>query len=598
MNRNTSTKQLEYYFGKSADPILVTNVEGKIQYVNHAWEKLTGYRLREIRGKNPQFLGSGKTPQTAYKLIWSALLKGKSIVTEDVIDKRKNGTEYRIRSTFYPLRENNANRFYVQVLHDITKKTKIENELKLHSILLNKMQEGVCLVSVSDGTIVYCNKKFERMLGYNKNELLNKDVSIVNYGSPTEASRMAQQIMQKLKRQGMASYTIQNRKKDGTPIWCKVHTVEFNHSHYGKVWVAVHADISKEKSYLDKIADSEKQLHDFVRDASDGIFIADYNGRYTYVNNMGCRMLGYSRRELTGKTIVDIIPREDVKRLWAERKYLTTGRTIVSEWLLVKKDGTHLPVEVSAKILSDGRWLGLVRDIREKRKLEHMRDRFISMISHELKSPITAINAFAQVIKKIASTNKVQKSKKTVYLAEQIVIQSKQLTRLVNDLLTLGKIQTAKLVINKQRFNIDVLIKEITDQLQFTTKTHHIFYKDRMPQMVYADKERISQVLTNLLTNAIKYSPESDKIIVRLDSNKNELLVSVQDFGPGIPREEQKRIFDSFYRVNEKSNEGGSTSMGLGLYISSEIIKKHKGKIWVESNAGKGTTFLFSLPLR
>jgi signal transduction histidine kinase len=137
---------------------------------------------------------------------------------------------------------------------------------------------------------------------------------------------------------------------------------------------------------------------------------------------------------------------------------------------------------------------------------------------------------------------------------------------------------------------------DVVEQMQRVSENHQLVTEFGRSKTVFADRERIGQVLTNFLSNAIKYSPDAQKIIIKTQSTKEEMITSVQDFGLGIPKEKQRQVFVRFFRVNDAKRES-FPGLGLGLFISSEIIQRHKGKIWVESKDGKGSTFYFSIPL-
>lgn len=159
------------------------------------------------------------------------------------------------------------------------------------------------------------------------------------------------------------------------------------------------------------------------------------------------------------------------------------------------------------------------------------------------------------------------------------------------------RLQTGNLKLYKKEFSMDTLLKDIVEIFTFTDDTHTVTYDGTLSVRVHADKERIGQVVTNLITNAIKYSPKADKVLVDLKKEGKKIIVSVQDFGKGIPKVQQEKIFERFYRSKSKEDEKVE-GLGLGLYISSEIVREHKGKMWVESNGRKGSTFYFSIPLK
>ena len=167
----------------------------------------------------------------------------------------------------------------------------------------------------------------------------------------------------------------------------------------------------------------------------------------------------------------------------------------------------------------------------------------------------------------------------------------------INDVLDLSKIQAGKLALQKTFVDLNTLVKETVETLQLTTKKHQLLVVGAVNTQVWADQDRIGQVLTNLLANAIRYAPEPGNILVHLSEEENAVTLAVQDFGIGIPPEHQAKIFERYYRVGGKT-ENTFPGLGMGLYISHEIVQHHGGCMWVDSAVGKGSTFSFSLPLK
>jgi PAS domain S-box-containing protein len=233
-------------------------------------------------------------------------------------------------------------------------------------------------------------------------------------------------------------------------------------------------------------------------------------------------------------------------------------------------------------------------DITERKQMENQKDDFIGIVSHELKTPLTSIMIFSQLLEKHL---KKTKDKKGDYFLSKMTGQMERLTQLMASFVNVYKIQSGKLALHKKSFDIDSLISEVVSDFQYTTKSHIVEHIKSTKAIVFADKERVAQVLINLISNAIKYSPGADKVAINAYKDSKNVTVSVQDFGLGIPKEEQGKIFDRFFRVRGKK-ENNITGLGLWLYISKEIVLQHKGKIWIESTEGKGSTFSFSLPLK
>ncbi len=235
------------------------------------------------------------------------------------------------------------------------------------------------------------------------------------------------------------------------------------------------------------------------------------------------------------------------------------------------------------------------RELHREKEIEKLKDEFVAIASHELKTPITTVKAFANLLDKRL---KGSKDKNSALLASKIDTQVDKLTRLADELMDVSRIESGKLVLKKSKFDIySLLAKTITD-LQHTVPSHQFVNQIKSLPKVSGDKARIEQVILNLLANAVKYSPEGTKIIITAHTNRRELTISVQDFGPGIPKHELTKIFKRFYRTADNSKDKQSVSgIGLGLYIADVIIKQHNGKIWAKSTLGKGSTFSFSLAL-
>jgi signal transduction histidine kinase len=174
--------------------------------------------------------------------------------------------------------------------------------------------------------------------------------------------------------------------------------------------------------------------------------------------------------------------------------------------------------------------------------------------------------------------------------------QLNKLTKLIGDLLDMSRMQTGQLDLQKESFALDALVQETVENVQAATSTHLLLIERRVEAQVFGDKDRIGQVLVNLLTNAIKYSPQADRVIVRVSQDQENAIVSVQDFGIGIDESYHQRVFERFYQVTDPE-EKTYPGLGIGLYISGEIVERHQGRIWVESKKGEGATFSIALPL-
>jgi PAS domain S-box-containing protein len=238
-------------------------------------------------------------------------------------------------------------------------------------------------------------------------------------------------------------------------------------------------------------------------------------------------------------------------------------------------------------------YIGACVDISEQKNLQQQKDDFIGIASHELKTPVTSIKGYAQVLEKMLQK---KGDTKEAMMMSRMDAQIRRLTNLIGDLLDVTKINSGKLQFNDAAFDFNGMVKELVEDLQRTTEQHSLVEDLHPTGLVFGDKERISQVITNLVTNAIKYSPSADKIIIHTYVKNNEAMLCVEDYGIGIPADKLENVFEQFYRVSGNMQHT-FPGLGLGLYISSEIIKREGGRIWVNSAEGKGSTFCFALPL-
>lgn len=228
----------------------------------------------------------------------------------------------------------------------------------------------------------------------------------------------------------------------------------------------------------------------------------------------------------------------------------------------------------------------------ESQKAIALRDEFISVASHELRTPLTSLKMYTQVLTKLQ-----QQKGEDIRSLERMDAQINKLTLLVQDLLNVSRFQSGKFEYHDSYFDLNDLVTEVVENILATISTHAIDIKGAISKKVWGDRDRIAQVLTNLLTNAIKYSPKADKVIVHLTPEKDSAVVTVQDFGIGIEKYHLNKLFERFYRVTDQKDKM-FPGLGLGLYISNEIVKRYGGKMEVVSHRGKGSRFSFVIPFK
>jgi two-component system sensor histidine kinase VicK len=241
-------------------------------------------------------------------------------------------------------------------------------------------------------------------------------------------------------------------------------------------------------------------------------------------------------------------------------------------------------------------WVSARKQLEDARKLEEIRKSdFIAIVSHELKTPLTSLKGYLQLMQ-MKSRDKEELSFFNSF-SEKSLSQIEKMHAMIKGFLDVARLESGKLVLNLQPVFIDELIAEGVEEAMLLSQSHEIVIKPCVPRVILADKEKIVQILDNLLSNAIKYSPLGKIIEVSCTFSETEVVVEVKDQGMGIKAHQMERLFDRFYRVETKHTKGIS-GFGIGLYLCSEIIRLHQGRIWAESEVGVGSSFFFSLPLQ
>jgi len=335
----------------------------------------------------------------------------------------------------------------------------------------------------------------------------------------------------------------------------------------------------------------------------DTAFLLQIGGDISSWNLGSEKIFGYREKEIIGKNISIFYTAEDIKKLMPEKEVkesIKNGK-VVEERNYVKKDGTTFWASGLIYPLKDDKKLHrgftfiLINHTAEK-AIDKRKDDFISTATHELKTPITSMRLYAEIVEK-----QTEKSGDKIALesVKELNVQLDRLTALMNYLLDVAKIQQGKLDLSKTFFNVNTFIGGVVSVIQNISKERKITFVKNIDsdKEIYADFERLGQVLTNLISNAIKYSPKEKEVIVTSHSDKKDIIISVQDFGTGIPESEQDLIFSRFYRANS-AVESNVSGIGLGLYVAMQIVKAHQGKIWVESIENKGSNFYFSTPVK
>jgi PAS domain S-box-containing protein len=327
------------------------------------------------------------------------------------------------------------------------------------------------------------------------------------------------------------------------------------------------------------------------------VWTAQPNGLLDYVNLQVQEYFGKQHDELVGENWQFVVHPDDLEmagKAWHDS--LQTGETYQTEFRLLTKEQTYRWHLARAQpYIKDGiliKWFGTNTDIEDQKQAAERKDEFISVASHELKTPLTSLSASLQLLTRIYKAN--TESPLIPNFIEKSNSNLKKLINLVDDLMNVSKLKHGKLPLKLEKFNLSALVHEVCEDYR-DEKTHQINFQSDEHIEVMADYQRVTQVVINLISNAIKYAPGSDQVNVSIEKTPDCVKVSVQDFGIGIADDKLPLLFDRYYRVDNSGIQ--FSGLGIGLHICGEIVERHQGRIGVESVLGHGSTFWFELPL-
>jgi PAS domain S-box-containing protein len=364
-------------------------------------------------------------------------------------------------------------------------------------------------------------------------------------------------------------------------------------------------DITEQKHMLDELSKSEENLRLATEAAELGTFDMDVVNNSLVWDHRCREMFGITNNDpvtYENSFLLGLHPddrqRTDAAVKRALNKQISNGDYDIEYRTIGVNDKKLRWIRAKGKVIFNEqgmplRLIGATLDITENKQNELKKNDFIAMASHELKTPLTSLKAYIQLL--LANARRTGDSF-LVNALEKSNSQIGKMTKLIHGFLDLAKLESGKLALSVEVFDIAKLIEEIIGDSRPISQGHDIIFKSRSVINVNADREKIGQVISNFISNAIKYSPKNTSIVVTLTSEGNSVKIAVKDNGIGIKQADQHNIFQRFYRVEDESTKGFS-GFGIGLYLSAEIINLHNGNIGVYSKEGKGSTFYFTLQI-
>ncbi len=542
---------------------------------------------------------------------------------EEVIP-RSDGRELILDTLKVPLFHGDGSRKGLVVIgRDVTERKQVEEErLRLASIV--ESSDDAIIGKTLEGTILSWNTGAQRIYGYTPEEVKERSISILVLPDRQESElRLLEGI-----RQGASidHYETVHLKKDGSPIYVSL-TISPIKDAAGRITGV--STIARDVTDLKRVEDSLERLRHqnelILNSAGEGICGMDCGGNTTFVNPAATKMLGYSMGELLGAPLRMILGPSFVTPQGGDPNdggaggvdngcaplyaAIADGSVHHGTGVFWRHDGSSFPVEyISTPIQEQNEIKGAVltfKDITERQGVERMKDEFISVVSHELRTPLTSIRGSLSLLANGLLESHPEKAGRMLQIA---VSNTDRLVRLINDILDLERIQSGKVTMSAQFCNAADLTIQAADAMRtMADKAGVTITVNPTPVQLWADPDRIFQVLTNLLSNAMKFSPEGGTVWLSAsltsggsegfpNSAHPEVLFHIKDQGRGIPLDKLESIFERFQQVDASdSRKKGGT--GLGLAICRSIVEHHGGQIWVESVVGEGSSFYFTLPV-
>lgn len=534
-----------------------------------------------------------------------ALKTGKYKYEARIIDKQGNLKWIHTNGKIFRDEENQPSRM-LGVMQDITERKKNEILLQESHHQLNTALDATKLGRFDMDYITQekynFSARFLSILGYDA-EKEKIDGKIFEKHIHPKYLAVRNEALKKAKITGDLYYQTEVILRDGKVKWVEIYGRLLESFEGSKSYVSgTMRDITELKEFEQKIKESEQKYRFLADSIPQIVWIAESDGRMTYFNQA---TMDYSGKDynafLEYNGWIDIVhpnEREENIQKWMVSVMHKTP-FVFEHRFRNKNDEYRWFLSRAAPQLDDfgtvTKWVGTSTDIDDMKKQDEHKNNFIKIANHELKTPVTTIKGYVQLLKKMRGDSD---DKFLVNSLNTIENQINKLNLLMGELLDISRIESGKLPLYKGYFSLLKLVTETIEDIKASDQSHKINFElsGANDIEVFADKDRITQVLNNLLTNAIKYSPTSKEVNVKLFVDGDCAVVSVEDFGIGMDEPELNKIFERFYRVSGE-DEVTFPGFGIGLFIVKDIIERHDGNIWVESEKQKGSKFYFSLPL-
>lgn len=606
-------RESERRFRELADSIagifFAMDKELRCTYWNKASEKLTGIPGEKALGKSicEIFPDNAETKKAMEQ--YNEVIRSKEpavFISEYCLGDR----DYIFEINAYPSGEGIA-----VFCRDITERERMQEALmeseERFSKAFRASPDMIVIYSLKDGKYIEVNDSFIRTTGYSREEIIGHTVDDLDlWVNPREQERMTRLLDENGRmRDEDYSYRMNSGK---ISIWrCSAEIINLSGE---SCVIAVASDITERKKAEASLRESEERSRVILESIPQGVIFSDVDGKIIEINNAVRRMHKYEHKEeIVGRQFLELIPEVDHARISDNYKEtLEAGYSGALLYNMLKKDGSLFNAELTAAVIKNdaGTPVGFVtvtedisgrknieeqiRELEVLREVDNLRSQLLSNVSHELRTPLTSIKGFVSTLLRTDAEWSSEEQRDFLEIVNQ---EADRLTRLISDLLDMSRLDAGALKLNRDIHHVSTVLESIESRLGSLTCGRRLLKNipfDLPP--VFVDEMRIGQVLTNLIENAIKYSPEGCDIVIEARPIRDDVVISVIDKGAGIPYELIDKVFDRFYQT-ESIVTGRKSGTGLGLSICRGIIEAHGGRIWVESKLGEGSNFSFSLPI-
>ena len=588
---------------QSPNVIVLTDINGNIEYVNDRFTEITGYEKEEVIGKNPKILKSGEMAVKQYKGLWERITSG-GVWRGEFHNKKKNGDYYWAQASISPIKDEYGKiTNYLSIQQDITElkyaKEKIESQEEFLRKIIDTSPNPIFVKNI-EGKYLLANKALGDIYNEFPENIVgrtNKDF-IPNNEEINKIIEYEKEVINQLKEKFIPEESITD--KEGIKRWFQTVKVPIisDNGKCDKV-LTVATDITTIKKTQEMLEVSQNRLSLIFNNTSDLIFllkVEDDNFKVITANQSYYNTTELKEDEVIGKYLMEIIPKNSSTPIINKCREVLRSRKQIrfEDYATFKGKSIYLETTLVPVFNNEGictHILGVDHDITIHKEIDDLKSDLINTVSHEIRTPLASILGFTELL--LERELSPQKVEKYINIVNN---ETKRLANLMSDFLDIQRMESGKQVLSKTKINI---VKVLEDTIEFFSQNgeHKIVFSKKANKInVLGEKEKIIQLITNLLSNAIKYSPNNERIIIDLKIIKNKVLVSITDSGIGIPEKDIPNLFLKFYRVDNSDHRkiGGT---GLGLAICKEIVNSHHGSIGVKSKEGIGSTFYFTLPI-